>query len=52
MPNMGEGVVAGVPLAMQKKVEALSLVLVVEVLGQVMVAHKMAVLVEHGILTL
>ena len=52
MPSTVEAVAGVVPLLSQKKVVALSLVLVVEVLGQVRVARKTVVLVEHGTLTL
>ena len=52
MPNMVEVEVAVVPLAMQKKVEALSLVLVVVAPVEVTEAHNTVVLVEHGTLTL
>ncbi len=52
MLNTVEVVAVALLLVTQKKVEALSLVLAVEALVEVTEANNMAVLVEHGTLTL
>jgi hypothetical protein len=49
MPNTVEAVAVALLLVTQKKVAQVYLVLAVAVLVRVMVAHKMAVLVEPGI---